>query len=76
MNMKHTVHSTPVIKMYTDKNKDNNEGKIREGQEDSSIADKDLIKGKSYPGSSKKDKQFDNQEEFITPPVAHPGEEQ
>lgn len=68
--------NTKPIVMDTDKNKDNNAGKIREGQEDSSIADKDLIKDKSYPGSSKKDKQFDNQEEFITPPVTHPGEEQ
>lgn len=67
---------TKPIVMDTDKNKENNAGKIREGQEDSSIADKDLIKDKSYPGSSKKDKQFDNQEEFITPPVTHPGEEQ
>ncbi len=74
--MKNTDKSTPIIKMDAEKNKENNEGKIREGQEDSSIADKDLIKNKPYPDTSKKDKQYDNQEEFITPPVAHPGEEQ
>ena len=74
--MKNTADSTPIIKMDAEKNKENNEGKIREGQEDSSIADKDLIKNKPYPGTSKKDKQYDNQEEFITPPVTHPGEEQ
>ena len=65
-----------TIKMDAEKNKENNEVKIREGQEDSAISDKDLIKNKSYPGTSKKDKQFDNQEEFITPPVTHPGEEE
>lgn len=74
--MKKMENENVTIKMDAEKNKENNEVKIREGQEDSAISDKDLIKNKSYPGTSKKDKQFDNQEEFITPPVTHPGEEE
>ena len=59
-----------------DHSKENDEVKIREGQEDSAISDTDLIKNKSYPKKKKKDKQFDNQEEFITPPVTHPDDKQ
>lgn len=64
----------PFIKneMNPEKNKDNEKGKIREGQEDSSISKNKNIKDNPYPGTSKEDKQHDNQEEFITPPVTHP----
>lgn len=48
---------------------------IREGQEESAIKDKDHIKHRSYPGTSLRDKQLDNQEEFITPPNQHPDED-
>jgi len=58
------------------KSTDDEKGKIREGQEDSSIVHKKHIKDHPYPGSSKSDKQQDNQEEFITPPVTHPGDEE
>lgn len=58
------------------KSTDDERGKIREGQEDSSIAHKKHIKDHPYPGTSKSDKQQDNQEEFITPPVNHPGEDE
>ncbi|MBA2499881.1 MAG: hypothetical protein H0V30_09165 [Chitinophagaceae bacterium] len=66
----------PFIKreMNTEKNADSKKGKIREGQEDSSISNKENIKDNPYPGTSKEDKQFDSQEEFITPPVTHPPE--
>lgn len=58
------------------KNKEEEKGNIREGQDDSSIVHKKHIKDHPYPGTSKSDKQYDNQEEFITPPVTHPGEKE
>jgi hypothetical protein len=57
-------------------NKEDDKGNIREGQKDSSISQKGHIKDHPYPGTSKSDKQYDSQEEFITPPVTHPGEEE
>ena len=68
----------PVLISENKKNshKEDEKGNIREGQEDSSISDKNHIKGNPYPGTSKSDRQYDNQEEFITPPVNHPDEEE
>jgi hypothetical protein len=61
------VHSSTTDSKDQDKRKDE-KGHIREGQEDSAINDSDHIKHHSYPETALKDKQLDNQEEFITPP--------